>query len=94
MTDLPPPDLLDSRGRMNRIVISLAVGFALGALAYFITYSLAGADYDRGDRGAGRFIFLVTGLAFAAGYSITHAILKRRDKKKWDANRVPKAQIR
>jgi drug/metabolite transporter (DMT)-like permease len=94
MDDLPPEDLLDHRGRLNRLVIALAVGVAVGAGAYFAIYSVAGEDYERGVRGAGRLVFMVTGLAFAATFSLVHWGLKRRDLKKWKHERIPKAEIR
>jgi hypothetical protein len=75
-------------------VISLVVGIALAAAAYFLTYALAGHDYEHGERAAGRFIFYITGLAFAIGYGVTNAILVHRDKKKWREDSFPKAKIR
>jgi hypothetical protein len=94
MTDVPPPDLLDHRGRMNRVVAALAVGVALAVGAYSITSSLAGSDLERGNRGAGRFIFGFTGLAFAVGFTVTHAILVRLEKRRWRGERVPRAKVR
>ncbi|MCE9575145.1 MAG: hypothetical protein K8W52_18480 [Deltaproteobacteria bacterium] len=93
MRDYPPEDLLDHRGRLNRLVLALVAGIAVGAVAYFVTDSLAGADYARGDRGAGRFIFGLTGVAFAGAFALVHWLLRRRDLKKWHAARIPKATV-
>jgi hypothetical protein len=92
--DLPPPDLRDHRGRFHRIVISLAVGFALGALAWSAMFYGVGAGraWQHGDRGAGRLIFMVSSAAFVVAYQVAHAFLKRRDFKRWQAQRVPEAR--
>ena len=44
MTDLPPPDLTDNRGRLRRLVIALLVAGAAAMLGYTIADGLAKPD--------------------------------------------------
>ena len=79
---------------MNRLVIALVCGIVAGMAAGSATYKLAGTDYERGDRGAGRMIAMATTIAFCIAFKLVHAWLVRRDKRKWDAERVPVARIK
>jgi len=98
MTD-EPDDLRDQGGRMRRLMAALAVGVALAAVAYALVWGLAKPDevaatqafYD-GKSGAYRFVYYITGLAFAAGLSITLVILNKRAAKRWRDRRIPQAK--
>jgi hypothetical protein len=102
MTDpaqLPPPDLLDSAGRMKRLVIALMIGAAAAAAAYFLADSLAHPDelrgglYGGGQRSRGyQFVYYVTGLAGAACFTIALVVQNHFAKKKWRAEQVPQAR--
>lgn len=95
-----PDDLMDQRGRMNRIVASLAVGAVFGVIAYFVTAHLTAGDaYDEmtksyiSRRNEGRFMIYMIGLAFAATFSITLVILNKRAAKRWRDRQIPQARI-
>lgn len=94
MADIPPPDVLDHRGRFNRFLIAVVVGALCAAAAYALTYAVAGKDYEHGERGAGRFIFYLTGLAFVGGYVATSAVLRWREKRAWKKDNFPSARVR
>ena len=79
---------------MHRLIIALVCGIVAGTAAGYATYALAGTDYERGDRGAGRFIFMAVGGSFAIVFKIVHLVLVRRDKRRWDAERFPEARIK
>src|SRR6185295_11886169 len=100
-SDLPPPELLDSSGRMKRIIIALAIGAAAAAAAYFIADSLAKPDelpgglYGGGQRVRGyQFVYYVTGLAGAVCFMIALAVQNHFAKKRWQADQVPRARVR
>ena len=98
MNDLPPPDVLDQRGRLNRLVAAVCAGVVCGAATYALVYALAGHDYEARHyytaRSAGRFIFYFTGLAAVVGGTITHAVLRHRARKRELEVPVPKAEVR
>jgi hypothetical protein len=79
---LPPPDLIDSGGRMRRLVISFVIAVVVASIVYLITNGLAKPDEMPGgmDGGSQRrafgFVFYMTGIAFAASLAGSLAILK------------------
>ena len=95
-----PDDLMDQRGRMNRLLASLVVGVALGAIAYVLCMQLAKPDevtsasvtLDSGKSGAYRFVYYLTGGALAGGFVVTLVILNARAAKRWRERRVPPAK--
>lgn len=86
--DLPPPDLIDSRGRMRRLVLAFVLGVVAASIAYVVADNLAKPEqmpggYDAGSRTrAFGFVFYTTGAAFAGVFAlalvIQNAIEKRR----------------
>ena len=94
MTDLPPPDLLDERGRLRRLALSFVIALAAGSTAYGICYGLARHDLDT-DRGAWRFILYTTGLVFAGVFCLVLAILNKLEKKRYIKSLgPPQAKVR
>jgi uncharacterized membrane protein YuzA (DUF378 family) len=100
MTDpssLPPPDLLDSAGRLKRLITSLAIGAAGAIVAYLICDRLAEPDTQAAVGGsmnrAYRFVFYVTGLAGAVCFLVALGIQSKLAKQRWRAGLVPRARI-
>jgi hypothetical protein len=102
MSELPPPDLMDSAGRMRRIVIALLLGGAAAAAGYFVADSLAKPDeMIAAGKTAGsvarasQFVFYVAGLAgaivFLAALTIQN---KLADKKYRESLGPPRAEAR
>jgi hypothetical protein len=94
-----PDDLVDHGGRLRRILAALAVGAVCGAIAYFVCWQLSRPDelpdtvmLNSGASGAYRFVFYATGLAFAAGLSVTLVVLNGLAAKRWRERRVPQAK--
>ena len=101
MSELPPPDLKDSAGRMRRIVISLLCGIAAAAIAYPIATALvkpeqeAHVAYVSGRQmSGGAFVIWVTLIAGVAALAGALALQNYLAKKKWRDELVPKAQVR
>jgi len=84
-------DLRDLAGRAQRLLLSLAVGIAMGAVGWRCSAMLHLGNDDTGMRGWGLFWFALT--AGAAVFAITLAELNRRARKRWQASRLPRAQI-
>lgn len=96
-----PDDLMDQRGRMNRIVVAIGVGVVCGVIAYFICDRLTARDaYDElirsnvSRRNDGRFFIYMVGLAFAAGLSITLVVLNKLAAKRWRERQIPQATLK
>ena len=90
---------------MRRLVLALVVGVVCAAIAYGVTYKMAGADYESGSYsgpmgrggsgGAGKFIFYMTALFGTVGFVITLGIQNNLAKKKWLRDRdVPQATVK
>lgn len=97
MTDLPQPDLRDQRGRMNRLVLALAVAAVLAIGAYLVCTQLTAGAHDNPYNWKGgptRFVWSTTGLAGAIGFVVTLAVANARAKKKWRDGLVAKAQVK
>lgn len=99
MSELPPPDLMDESGRLQRLVLALLVGAACGAAAYVICNQLAQPDtmaggYDGGHMArAYKFVFYMVGFFGIAGFLITLSIANQRAKKKWKESLVARAEV-
>lgn len=101
MSDLPPPDLLDSSGRMRRLVIALLLAGAAAGLGYFVADRLAQPDaMIAAGKTAGsvarasQFVFYVAGLAGIVVFLTALAILNKLADRKYRAGLVPRALAR
>lgn len=95
MTDpdsLPPPDLLDSGGRLRRLVLAVIVGAAAATAAYALSTSLA-EPTKQATTGGYKFVFYVTALAGAVSFLVTLAIQNKLADRKYRANLVPRARV-
>lgn len=100
MAELPPPDVMDSRGRMRRLVIALVVGVVVAGTAFLIADHMARPDdqvrdgvYDSTHvANAYKFVWFVTAFAGAIAFSITLTTLQRMAKSRERAERVPPAK--
>jgi len=84
-------DLRDLAGRTHRLLLSLIVGIAVGAVGLRCSAMLHLGNDDTGMRDWGLLVFALT--AGAACFALTLAGLNRRARKRWQARRVPSAQI-
>jgi len=101
VSELPPPDVMDRRGRMRRLVIALIVGVTVGALAFSALYALARPDEVSAAHhvpmtgytsGPWRFVGYFTVGAGAAAFSLTLAIANLLARRRWQRERVPPAR--
>ena len=99
--ELPPPDLLDSSGRMRRLALSFVIAVVAATGAYFIANGLAKPDempggWDGGSqRRAFGFVLYVTGGAFAGVFSLALAIQNHLAKKQYVRELgLPKAKLK
>jgi hypothetical protein len=95
--DLPPHDLLDTKGHLKRGAVALAVAIALGSAAYLACSTLfePGHIYA-GSSMSGKFKFLAffTAVAGGIGFWVTRAALQHVADKRWRQELVPRAQAR
>jgi hypothetical protein len=98
---LPPPDLLDTTGRLRRLVIALLVGGACGGVGYAIANALV--EPERRDRvarvvsrqmSAGAFVLWVALIAGVASFAVALAVQTVLAKRKWKAEQMPRATVR
>lgn len=100
MSDLPPPDVIDARGRMRRLVLAFVIASVVGAIAYVVADGLAKPDampggFDGGSQSrAFGFVFYVTGFAFAGSFALALVIQNHFAKRKWQHEQIPKAKIK
>ena len=99
--ELPPPDLIDSGGRIRRLVLSFVIACVCAAIAYFIADGLAKPDalpggFDGGTkRRAFGFVFYMTGFTFAGTFMIALVIQNALEKKRYRKSlQVPQAKLR
>ena len=89
MGEIPAPDVMDSSGRLKRIIIALIAGVTAAAIAYVICDQMVASDpgphYTEGtySRGGYKFIGYMTALAGGVVFLITGGILEARAKKQW-----------
>ncbi|HWO24610.1 MAG TPA: hypothetical protein VNO30_37970 [Kofleriaceae bacterium] len=100
-SELPPPDVLDTAGRLRRLFLSLLVGIAAATAVYFLTSSLAKPDeLPGGVYGGGqaerayKFVFYMTGLAGVVAGTLTMLVLKWLARRREQAEQIPQAQAR
>jgi hypothetical protein len=99
--DLPPPDLIDTRGRMRRLVLSFVIAVVCATIAYLVSNGLAKPDempggFDGGSKSrAFGFVGYMTGIAFAASFAISLAIQNALEKRRYVKSLgVPQAKVR
>ena len=93
----PPPDVLDTRGRMRRLVLSFVIACVVGTIAYWIADGLAGEDTlnPAHRRGAFNFIIYVTVGAFAGSFALAQVIQNAIEKKRYlKSLELPTAKLR
>lgn len=89
----PPPDLLDERGRMRRLVLSFVIAAVVATLAYTFADDITTAHPSQ--RGMGSFILFVTGGSFAATFAISLAIQNAIEKRRYRRSlSLPSATLR
>jgi hypothetical protein len=93
MPELPPPDLLDSAGRLRRLFVATFTGVAAAVAAYLA--SDAAVEPDRQlTTGGYRFVYFITALVGAISFVVTLTVQNRYAKRTWENDRVPRAEIR
>ena len=93
MTEPPPPDLLDSAGRLRRLFVATFVGVAAAVAAYLASDAAALPDRQL-TTGGYRFVYFITALAAAVSFVVTLTVQNRYAKRRWENERVPRAEIR
>ncbi len=97
MSELPPPDLLDSTGRMRRLVLSFVLGVVAASIAFVICDRMAEPDKllatGHYARGAYKFVYYMTTLAGAAVFAIALAVQNHLAKKAYRASLTPQARV-
>lgn len=92
MSEFPQPDLMDQSGRLRRLVVALLVGVCAGALAYFVTSSMAQPDTAR-TTGAYKFVFYMTALAGGLAFAIALVVQNKLADRRYREGLVAKAQL-
>lgn len=97
-SQLPPPDLRDSAGRMKRIIVALLVGASTGAIGYMIANALITERREKliitsGQMNASTFIIYVGLIAGVVGLVVALAIQNTLAKRKWKAEQMPRASV-
>ncbi len=91
MSELPPPDIRDSAGRMRRLALAFVLGSVAGAIAYMICMRLAEpdtlSDVGGSSSRAYRFVYYMTGIAFAGVFALALAIQNQLAKNAWRRER-------
>ena len=99
MSEFPQPDLLDSGGRLRRLVLALLIGVAVATFGYFIADAMARPDsmvanHTPGSVGrAYGFVFYITAFSGAVAFIISLVVLNKLADKKYRENLVPRAQL-
>jgi hypothetical protein len=100
MSELPPPDLMDSTGRARRLVVSLLAGIAGGALSYAIsgrfidTTGPEAAHVSTRQLSGGSFVIYLGLAGFVATFAAALALQNHLAKKRSHAELVPQAKVR
>jgi hypothetical protein len=90
--DLPPPDVMDSTGRMRRLAIAFVLGVVTAAITYTVCDQLSTPD-AQATTGAYKFVFYMTALVGAGVFGATLAILNHREKKRWREQLTASARV-
>lgn len=76
-------DLLERGPRLRRFFVSLAVAIAVAIITMLVCLEYIGDDTPGDWRyGASQATWYFTGLAAAAGYTVTYILLLRRDRRR------------
>ncbi len=99
MSETPVPDLHDSGGRLRRLALSLLIGVAAGALAYFLANTLIAPEpprYQVTSRAMDRdtFVIYIGLIAAVVSFVVALAVQNRIAKKRWAADSFPSARLR
>jgi len=98
MSELPPPDVMDTRGRMRRLVLAFVLGAVAAGIAYVLLVNLAQPDTEPAlmgqQRRAWNFVGYFTGAAFAGVFTIALLVQNHLAKKQWRADQVAPAKLR
>jgi hypothetical protein len=93
MSEPPPPDLLDERGRMRRLALSFVIAVIVAVIADRVATELVRGSASR--RGAGSFWLFVTAGSFAASFTISLAIQNALEKRRYRKSlSLPSATLR
>jgi hypothetical protein len=94
-----PTDLMDTAGRLRRIVVAVAVGVAVGVVAYLIADRLVAPETETAavhvtsrQMSGGAFVLWIAGIALAGGFAITLSVLEIIAKRRWRDAQVPRAR--
>jgi len=94
VSDLPPPDLLDSTGRLRRFAVSLVLSSVVAALVYALCTQLSEPD-RQATTGGYKFVFYMTALAFAVVFAVSLKIQTHlADKKYRESLGPPSARVK
>ena len=93
MPELPPPDLLDTAGRLRRTFVAVFVGVAAGAIVYLISDAEIRPE-TRPSTGGYKFVYYFTAAACATGIILTSAIQKLILRKRERNEQIPRARLR
>ncbi len=100
MSELPPPDLIDARGRLRRLVLAFVIAAACAATAYLIADGLAKPEempggFDGGSKSrAFGFVFYMTGFTFAGTFALALVVQNHLAKRKARHEQIPEARIK
>lgn len=99
MSELPPPDIRDSTGRLRRLVLAFVLGVVAASIAYVLLVNLAQPDSEPGGLGgqrgrAWKFVYYFTAVAGAGVFAIALVVQNVLAKKRWRAEQVAPARAR
>jgi hypothetical protein len=99
MSDLPPPDVMDSTGRLRRLALAFVLGVVAAAIAYTISDRMAEPDQLAATghyaRGAYKFVYYITAMAGGVVFMIALAAQNHLAKKAYRASLdLPSAKLK
>jgi hypothetical protein len=92
MSELPPPDLMDQGGRARRLFLALLAAGATAAAVYGIAYKMSDPEHQT-TTGGFKFVFYMTGFAFAAVLIVVLKVLNWRADRKYREQLLAQARI-
>lgn len=98
MSELPPPDIRDSTGRLRRLALAFVLGVVAASTAYLLLVNLAQPDSEPvlgGQRGrAWKFVYYFTAVTAAGVFAIALVVQNWLAKKRWREEQVAPARAR